>query len=405
MAKTRRPVAGTSHSRVTCVRYSMATGVVSLASLLAVGWCLYPHQLAAQRLPEWKVDKTPIVLVGANDSPQSQFGRVVGATRLDGGAILVADAAANEVRRFEGNGEFTRVVARVGSGPGEFRSLASFVRRGDLLVAGELLSSAVTVLRSDGAFVSRDRIPTKAAVGPVTAHDRFADGQFVFSASALRMVAQVEGLKVDSLNVGMGATQGDRPPLWLPAREQRTRVVVQNPGGAKPFLSAVSHFHPQLSLVVVGADLLLGFGDSARLERMTAFGVRLPPIRLRLDGIPVNQTLARSAMKRAAQEASDEPERRLAEAMFADAAKQKKWPFYSRVLRGYEGEIWIELFRADDAAPADYLVIRPSGTAIARVKGVPPMRLLEVGRDYILGVKTTQIGAQAVGVFRLDRAH
>lgn len=108
----------------------------------------------------WRLDSVPITRVGDDESDvQQQFRFLSGTTRLSNGNVMVATP--EDVRLFDGDGKFLKMVARKGSGPGEFRSITAFRR-----MAGDsvLVSQAVVeggmknaIFDGEGMLVREER--------------------------------------------------------------------------------------------------------------------------------------------------------------------------------------------------------------------------------------------------------
>ena len=155
-------------------------GSVPLA--LAVLAHLAPmRSLAAQSPARWTVDATPILTLGESQADTNDmFSRVVGATRLPDGRVLVGDLGSYALRLFSPDGNMIRQFGRKGAGPGEIGYLANLLRCGDSLVTLDIeaqrlaLGSSLRVLqqhgRPDGVpqppTVSRRASPLMPPTGP-----------------------------------------------------------------------------------------------------------------------------------------------------------------------------------------------------------------------------------------------
>lgn len=74
----------------------------------------------------WTIGHPPLLdLAETGSGPYHEFHRVVGATRLSSGLIVVANQGSREVRVFTAGGEFRRAAGSAGEGPGEFGQLTS----------------------------------------------------------------------------------------------------------------------------------------------------------------------------------------------------------------------------------------------------------------------------------------
>src|SRR5690625_3315446 len=109
----------------------------------------------APTLEEWRLSEFPVTRIGVVDGePAYQLDRVAGVLRLSDGRVVVANAGTQELRYYDAGGGHLVTVGGAGSGPGEFRGLASIARLpGDSLLALDQGSSQLSVFGPDGEFV------------------------------------------------------------------------------------------------------------------------------------------------------------------------------------------------------------------------------------------------------------
>lgn len=76
--------------------------------------------------PSWPVAPIPQTVVGIDaGDPNTELAGVMGARRLKGGRLLIADSTPPQLRLYDADGHFLSLVGRRGSGPGEFRGRLS----------------------------------------------------------------------------------------------------------------------------------------------------------------------------------------------------------------------------------------------------------------------------------------
>ena len=86
----------------------------------------------------WHLSPEPIAEIGRLDEPAHQLSRVVGATRLADGRIVVGDRGSGELRFFDRFGQHLATAGGKGEGPGEFSSMLDVTRMaGDTLIVGK----------------------------------------------------------------------------------------------------------------------------------------------------------------------------------------------------------------------------------------------------------------------------
>lgn len=82
--------------------------------------------------PAWRIGTRPVLRIGAVEGdPNRMFEQVRGATRMNDGTIVVLEGGTNELRLFDGDGNFVRNLGGTGEGPGEFRRNAPGAQRAE----------------------------------------------------------------------------------------------------------------------------------------------------------------------------------------------------------------------------------------------------------------------------------
>jgi hypothetical protein len=74
-------------------------------------------------------------------------------------------------------------------------------------------------------------------------------------------------------------------------------------------------------------------------------------------------------------------------------------PHYSRLVLDRVGNLWVEQGSANEAAPesVDHLVFDPTG-ALLGVVALPPIEVLEIGDDYVMGVYCDELDVEYLQV-------
>jgi hypothetical protein len=65
--------------------------------------------------------------------------------------------------------------------------------------------------------------------------------------------------------------------------------------------------------------------------------------------------------------------------------------------------MWVSVFNEDSSMPVQYVVLDGLANPIARAVIPADLRITEIGRDYVLGVRADGDGLQEVVLFRLVR--
>jgi hypothetical protein len=79
-------------------------------------------------------------------------------------------------------------------------------------------------------------------------------------------------------------------------------------------------------------------------------------------------------------------------------------PDYSRITLDRSGNLWVETGPTTErgAASIDYLVFDPTG-ALLGVVPLPPIQVMEIGDDFVMGVYQDEMEVEYLQVFELHR--
>ena len=335
----------------------------------------------------WQVDTAPALVLGGT-APASRLQFVVGAMRQANGLIVVAANGARNLKYFTPDGVLRATIGREGSGPGEFRYIASLwgcggdsafvddigqrrvvvytpdarpVRSFQLLGPerntafsttcnrrGQVLTTGWGDMRNHprGAYRPRVRVAYSAPNGEPTA----SLGEFPGTEMFAREKDGFPRRAGAWLRVAMGEGMG-----WVAANEDRNvrgydlqgalRIVIERPGTEAPFSDADRAFVRQLALDTVAND-----AQRQDVER-----------ELGLVALP------------------------------------ERPPAVSELLADQTGHVWLRPFpRAASPNPA-WQVFAPDGWWLGEVVTPAGVQLLEIGRDYLLGLRDSpSVGHQVV---------
>ncbi len=109
-------------------------------------------------------------------------------------------------------------------------------------------------------------------------------------------------------------------------------------------------------------------------------------------------------MLRRLHESVSDPDRRARfAAQYGRAGRPARAPVFTRFLPGVDGEMWVELYREDPSAAAEYRVLDRNGRIVASVTTPAGVRIEGVGRDHVLGIRTDDDGIPSVVLYGLQR--
>lgn len=330
----------------------------------------------------------PALTLGTSLGPdETLLAGVVGSARLPGtGDIAIADAGASRIIYFNNKGRFLRSVGRAGDGPGEFRILRWFGRCSDsTLAAFDAAHARITQFSPSGALQGSFAVPATFGFDRVLRcqrnrqvvmllnqyRDRVKLGSYLEAPTAL---VRIDSSAVDTVTAG-GTQQyyvGQRGGYSdLPLG----RTVLASAGG--------SRIH-----MCTGHD---GACQVFSLEgkRLGRFVLSLPQRRVSAH----DWSLAIAA--RIALEPLPET-RRIVEGVLREVPKPDQFPLLDAVVTDLQGNLWVRTFDNYKTPAATWLVVQTDGRVVAAVAMPRAVQVLEIGRDYLLGLTRDSEGVERV---------
>ncbi len=346
----------------------------------------------------WTVNAAPTVSVGAVDGDSAYLlNRVVGATRLPDGRIVVADGGSSQLRFFDSTGAFVQAVGRKGAGPGEFEYMRGLERCGaDSLFAFDI-NWQMRVFTSGGTLRREVIIHEPGATRTPYALACSPAGVLAISGWGDRPAAPPIGFHRAMSNVWVLSADG-RETANLGQHLASERIG--NERGSRPH-----PFGRHTSLAVGGTTVYLGDGTRFEVRRYSPQGKleriqRAPPEDLSI-------TPAVLDAYRTAQLALTPVERRPAlERTISEMPMPDGLPAFTQLRVDTEGNLWARRFQAatDADAPERWAVFSEDGAFLGHIEMPPSFEVFEIGDDYVLGVAKDDEGVERVRVHRLDRS-
>lgn len=372
----------------------------------SAGVAIVHYALGDRPAFQWQVE--PALEIGGDAQPgPTEFGSIVGVVRLSDASIAVADGLANEIRVFDADGRFLRILGRRGRGPGEFDGLRALKRAGDTLIGvdGQLRAQ---VFASDGALVRslpRPRIDgftigtwlgwTPRGMGAYLAFERSGDIP--------------EGRHTQRVALALIAPTPETQPLVLP-EWYGGWVYYRRPGERARILG----FGPSAHGAVTATRIWVGYSSGFTLTALDHEGhVRLRVTReIRREPV-THDDRAWLAGIESGQGADVPPfvrERLAAAARDMDFAEHH--PAFSAIVPSTNDEVWVNRDRRGFQMSMSYHVSDNSsrwsvfdaqGRWLAEV--TLPARFLpfDIGSDYVAGLSRDADHVDRVTVLRLLR--
>ena len=355
---------------------------------------------------------SPTVEIGGGTEPASDLSGVVTAVRLGDGRVAIAEQSTASIRLFDTRGRFVRAIGRKGGGPGEFSAITHLgLLKGDSLAVYDGLRGTLSVFDTTGKLARTSRLVT--GMGGLQLKGLLGDGAMILTRGYNPRFSRTSRLERDSISY-VTATPG--------AEALDTIVTVP---GSEVYLFAGADFSSRnplpfgkVSLIGVLSDrLAIAAGDRWEVEIRARDGSLRELHRVRHEPAPVSKgdiarykqaTMDRMRNVRvtAAGGGGGPPggdwvarQERMLETVPYPATHAP----YDSLLVGPGGELWVRSAGRPGDDPRIWIVLASSGAALGTVSVPARMRLLEVGRDFVIAVRRDEDDVEHVGVYPLRR--
>jgi hypothetical protein len=347
----------------------------------------------------WQLTAQPLLILGADDSPQTEFHRIAGVLRLDNGILAVANGGTNEIRVFSPGGQLLRTIGRSGSGPGEFRNLILLGRAADTLLIADHINSRITRYLIDGTLLGTVRI---LARDPrrflVVGH--LPTGRWLVETFAAPSIYGPQQVFRDTTYLGLMDADAEGRIRWLGAFPGMT-FFRYNPANEDHGQSVgVVPVGPTTTFAIVAGRVLVADTDRPLITVFTEDGSIAREVALALRPVPLTENEVAPLRAARLQEAKGDWMRTYLTTLFSRTLPRTT-PLHAGMVASSDQQIWVVPYVIGVRTRNSFLVLDRSGRPVATVPAPAGFRLYEVGHDYVLGVHTDEDGVERVQLYGL----
>lgn len=349
---------------------------------------------------QWAVSAEPDVVIGVVEGdPNDQLYQASDAVRLADGRIVVANAGTHELRWYGPDGRFIRSAGREGGGPGEFEGMGSLGRYGaDSLMVYDFRHHRVSVFDTAGAFGRSFMVDLGSGTFPAGI-DFLGDGRVLVSSGASFGGDSPAGLDRrsqeywvmtpdGSLSGSLGEYEGGE--YWV--RRDGRRMMVTS----RAFTTS-SHVEPAGEFFYVGHS---GHAEVQLRRIADAAAVRI----LRWAATPAPVTEEEIAEHRREQiEEAEERWRDMQRELLENMPFPEVFPVFSGIVLDATNHLWVRRFQKPGEETSPWWIFDPDGRLLFEITTPPDVRIVEIGRDYVLGIVTDDLDVEHVVEYGLDR--
>lgn len=368
----------------------------------ACGAAASGESAALRNVPEWTLSAAPTLSVGSEDGdPDYQFHIVTSAAVLPDGRLVVADGGNGSLAFYDRAGRFDRRIGRKGKGPSEFDFLDWVAAVGDSVVAWDPNLLRLTVFGADGTLARTAAVDATGGTFPRVL-GRLADGSFAVDPGQdlFAMMGAQPGVRRDSTSFVRFAPDGK--PMGQLGRFPGSETflcdratgfgTLEVPFGARSFAVASAH------------GLYVADGATGEIAVHGPEGTRTRVMKSPHARWPVSAAdVARYKEERLAVLPNDARRRDTEQALAT-----VPFPATATSIAGLavdpDGNAWVQAEPRPGAEKTRWAVLSPQGTVEAHVDVPTGLRVLEVGRDHLVGLWRDEMGVPSVRVYQVRRA-
>ncbi len=327
---------------------------------------------------------------------------VRGARMLSDGRIVVANAGSHEVRFYSAVGEHLLSTGGEGDGPGEYRAIRSIdVTAEDSIFVWDQRLMRISVLAPSGRFARSLQLDSPSErVFPV--FDRtLPDGEMLAFGGTMSSEVPDDGIRHGQAL--LLRYSGEGAPGDTVARVTTRGSMIRRLGGPQDGFSVDTvPFDPGPAWTGAPDGIFLATGPEFEIRHLGVTGV-LRRI-LRIDGhvTPVTPELWDSAVETLVGGYSDASWAADTREAFLEAESPGFVPSVTALLVG-DGHVFARRYPMPGEDVAEWRVLDPSGVWLGTITLPESLLVWQIGRDFVLGKLTDDLGVERVFVFGLRR--
>lgn len=344
------------------------------------------------------VGVAPSLEIGELDGDAAYlFDRVLGATRLDDGRVVVANGATNELRFYDADGRHLLTTGGTGGGPAEFEYMLELLRCGaDSLYALDT-GGTMKVFTSSGDVVRQFRLVEPGSERSSYRRACSSDGRIVLSGWGNLSGPPPIGFHTTRTTVWLVDAEG-REIASLGEHLGSERVGYAS--GGRPTGSGPHPFGRTTELAVGPGVVYLGSGERYEILAYDSTGSVRRIFRAPAEDLSVTPELL--ADLREQRLASTAPEEHPAvERWLRELPPVENMPAYTKLLVDPAGRVWARRFPLPGQTGERWGVFEPDGRFLGHVTMPARFTTLEIGYDYVLGVARDDADVQFVHLYEL----
>jgi hypothetical protein len=346
----------------------------------------------------WTLPSQPVVEIGAVEGDEAyQLSNVSSALRLSDGRIVVANTGTNEVRVYDKTGRHLVTMGRKGEGPGEFAGLGRVILgAGDTLLAYDGNLKRISLFTPEGVFVRSFSLDFSQGFPQL--EGEFADGTFLTTRSFAFVPSEIDDVVRDSAPVYHFAADGallDSVGRWL-AQEW----YVHGSGGTAWATSLP--FGRRMMVAVARDGFYVGSSGRYAIDWRDPAGHLRRIVRVLEAATPVSSA-DWGRVKQERMRGVEGRWRPRQERMLSEMPVPSTRPAFGALALDPDGNLWVAESVVSSDDPRGWIVFAPDGHMLGTITTPSGLNVLDIGRDYVLGVARDALDVEHVRLYLIDK--
>ncbi len=351
----------------------------------------------------WRLAPKPSIdFASLGDQPEYQLFSVAGAVTLSDGTVVVANQGTSEIRYYAPDGSYLATVGGEGDGPGEFNYISTISPiSGDSILVSDPFSRRTTTFDSQGNFGTTTQL---ADLGP-----SFGTHQvFPLSTSHLIALPWATVLRQGGLSY-TGLARPVSPVVRFTRSGELVDTLLSVPGnevwvGTGQSIEVIPNIRPLVTLATRD-EFYTGLAEEMEIHRYSGDGVLQAIMRIPSYDLQMTPEEVTRSHEDFLSRARNESDRRRMQATLDAAPPRDRRPAYSQFLVDPLGNLWVAhtFIRMFEPRYEALEVFNSEGRWLGTFTLPEPMRVLEVGGDYLTAVYTDNFDVETLRIYPLYR--
>lgn len=383
-----------------------ANGVQDAATVRdSAGVRIVENSAATWAVP-WRVAEQPSLTIGSVEGdPDHELDQVTGAVRFADGTIAVANAGRFQILFYNSAGDLTARAGGRGGGPGEFQNLEWIARFGaDTLLALDVRSHRVSYFDSRGRLGRSVRMEPDARISLPRPVGFFADGSLL-ATHGMYALGGDPPIRVirDSEPLFRYDTDGRTATLAgsFPGRE---RIIVPTAPAGGRLERRARPFGRETVFATSGNRFYVADNASYEIRVYSPDGRLVEIIRKEHAPLALADADITTFQDSVLADANESRRRQMRVLFERQPQPPETLPAYAPDIHiDSEGNLWILGSTLPGDRRSRWSVFSAEGRFLGMLDLSPGLKVLDIGSDYILGLRRNELDVEFVELYELRR--